>query len=274
MITPTPDVVSTSLGRLHIGQAGSGPPAVLWHSIFVDSRSWGPLVEEWAAHRRVVTIDGPGHGRSSPIHHDFTLDDCAIAAAEALDGLNITEPVDWVGNAWGGHVGITLAARQPHRVRSLVTIGAPVTPVGRRQRWTMVVPLAVLYRLVGANRFVTKAVSDALLGADAFAAQPDRAAEIMSAFQGADRASMQRTIRFMLSWRDLSDRLPSIATPTLMIAARDDAAQHWQPADARAAAATMPCARAEAASGAGHVAPLFDVDLIAKTVTEFWESLR
>ncbi|MCV7412207.1 alpha/beta fold hydrolase [Mycobacterium florentinum] len=117
-------------------QAGSGPPVVLWNSLWVDSRSWGPLVDALGAHRRTVTIDGPGYGRSSPIHRDFSLDDCAHAAGELLDELGITEPVDWIGNAWGGHVGIVLAVSQPRRPRSLVTIAAPPTPVGRVQRWT------------------------------------------------------------------------------------------------------------------------------------------
>jgi pimeloyl-ACP methyl ester carboxylesterase len=97
----------------------------------------------------VVTIDGPGYGRSSPIRRDFTLDECAQTAGVVLDQLGITEPVDWVGNAWGGHVGITLAVSQPHRLRSLVTIAAPLTPVHRRQRWTQTYPLALLYRLTG-----------------------------------------------------------------------------------------------------------------------------
>jgi pimeloyl-ACP methyl ester carboxylesterase len=78
------------------------PPAVLWHSLWVDSRSWGPLVDAFAAHRCVVTIDGPGYGRSSPIRRDFTLDECAQTAGEVLDQLGITEPVDWVGNARAG----------------------------------------------------------------------------------------------------------------------------------------------------------------------------
>jgi pimeloyl-ACP methyl ester carboxylesterase len=267
-------LVSTCLGRLHVGQAGSGPPAMLWHSLWVDSRSWGPLVDAFAAHRRVVTIDGPGYGRSNPIHRDFTLDECAQAAGEVLDQLGITEPVDWVGNAWGGHVGITLAVSQPHRLRSLVTIAAPLTPVSRRQRWTQTYPLALLYRLTGPNRFITKVLFDVLLGAKAIAAQPVRAAELMSAFREADRESIRRTIRFMHRWRTLADKLPLVTVPTLLIAG-DLADQHWQPADAQAAAATMPDARAVAVTGAGHLGPLIlDVDLIASTVTEFWKSLR
>ena len=266
--------VSTCLGQLHVGQAGSGPPAVLWHSLWVDSRSWGPLVDVLGAHRRVVTIDGPGYGRSSPIHRDFTLDQCAKAAGEVLDQLGITQPVDWVGNAWGGHVGITLAVSQPQRLRSLVTIAAPLTPVGSRQRWTQTYPLALVYRLTGPNRIITKALFDALLGAKAIAAQPDRAAAMMSAFRAADRGSIRRTIRFMHSWRDLTDKLPAVNVPTLFIAG-DLGDQHWRPADAQAAAATMPDARVVAVTGAGHVGPLLvDLDLIAETAIEFWKSLR
>ena len=268
------DLVSTNLGPLHVGHAGSGAPAVLWHSLWVDSRSWGPLVNALGAHRRVVVIDGPGYGRSSPIHRDFTLDDCATAAVEVLDQLGITEPVDWVGNAWGGHVGITLAVSQPHRLRSLVTIAAPLTPVGRRQRWTTTYPLALFYRMMGPNRFITKALFDTLLGPNAIAAQPDRAAEMITAFRDADRKSIRRTIRFMHSWRALTDKLPAVTVPTLLIAG-DLADQHWQPAAAQAAAATMPHARAVAVTGAGHLGPLLlDVDLIAKTIGEFWKSLR
>ena len=78
----------------------------------------------------------------------------------------------------------------------------------------------------------------------------------------------------MHSWRAVTDKLPAVTVPTLLIAG-DLADQHWQPADAQAAAATMPHARAVAVTGAGHVGPLLlDVDLIASTVTEFWKSLR
>lgn len=267
-------LVSTCLGPLHVGQAGSGPPVVLWHSLWVDSRSWGPLVNALAAHRRVLTIDGPGYGRSGPIHRDFTLDDCATAAREVLYQLGIDEPVDWVGNAWGGHVGITLAAGRPHRLRSLVTIAAPPTPVGRRQRWTKTYPLALIYRLTGPNRFITRALFDTLIGPKAAAAQPERAAQMVSAFKDADRESIRRTIRFMHSWHALTDELPTITIPTLLITG-DIADQHWRPADAQAAAATMPNARAVAVTGAGHLGPLLlDVDLIADTIGEFWKSLR
>jgi pimeloyl-ACP methyl ester carboxylesterase len=270
MIANVSGLVSTRLGRLHVAQSGAGPPALLWHSLWVDSRSWGPLVDVLGAHRRILAIDGPGYGRSDPIHRDFTLDECADAAAEVLDRLGINEPVDWVGNAWGGHVGIALAISQPVRMRSLVTIAAPLTPVSRSQRWTKTYPLELVYRLTGPNRFVTKVLFDVLLGANAIAAHPDRATEMMTAFKNADRESMRRTIRFMHRWSDLSNKLRAVTVPALLMTG-DLADQHWQPAEAEAAAATMPDARAVALTGAGHLGPLLlDVDRIATTVIDFW----
>ena len=265
-------LVPTSLGRLNVSRIGSGPPALLWHSLWVDSRSWGPLPDLLGAHRHVVTIDGPGYGGSDPIRRDFTLDDCASSAMEVLDHLGLSEPVDWVGNAWGGHVGITLAASRPQRVRSLVTIAAPLLPVGLGQRLTQTYPLALLYRLTGPNRMITAALFETLLGPEAITAQPDRAADMINTFKAADRESIRRTIRFMHRWQPLTDTLPAITAPTLfMTGDLDD--QEWSPAAAQAAAATMPDARVETLSGAGHLGPLLlDAEFIASTVAEFWAS--
>lgn len=270
--TSDSELVPTTLGRLNVQRLGSGPPALLWHSLWVDSRSWGPLVDALGAHRQVITVDGPGYGGSDPIHRDFTLDNCADAAVEVLDHLGVSGPVDWMGNAWGGHVGITLAAGRPECVRSLVTINTPPLPVGRRQRWTTSYPLALLYRFAGPHPVITKALFDALLGSEAITAQPERAAEMISAFKEADRGSMRRTIRFMHHWQPLADTLPAITAPTLFLTGDVDG-QQWSPAHAQAAAATMPDARVITLSGAGHVGPLLvDTDLIASAVAEFWRS--
>lgn len=269
----TPDThVPTRLGDLHVRRTGTGPPVVLWHSLWVDSRSWGPLIDTLGAQRQVVTIDGPGYGTSSPIHRNFTLDECAYAAGELLDALGL-DVVDWIGNAWGGHVGITLAVTEPQRLRSLTTIAAPVLPVSRRQRWTQTYPLAAAYRLLGPNPLLAKILFDVLLGSEATAASPERAAELKAAFRATDRESIRRTIRYMHSWQALTDQLPAVSVPTLLMTG-DLGDQHWSPADARAAAETMPDARVVTLTGDGHVGPLLvDSDLIAQAVTDFWATI-
>ncbi|GAD82538.1 hypothetical protein NCAST_11_00350 [Nocardia asteroides NBRC 15531] len=272
MSTHTPNFVGTALGRLHVEQIGSGPPALLWHSLFVDSRSWDPVLPALAAHRRLVVVDGPCHGRSGMPDHDFTLDDCAAAATEVLDLLGIDEPVDWVGNAWGGHVGLVLAATSPDRLRSVTTIGTPIQAISRRERRTKIVPLVALYRLVGPSSFVVGALTDSLLGTAATTAAPEQSALVMNAFRTADRPAMRRAMRsVMLNRPSLDPLLPTITTPTLMLAAADDP-MGWHPTDAESATATMPNARSAALPGGGHIAPLLLApDRLTDLIVDFWE---
>lgn len=267
--------VRTNLGRLHVQRGGSGPTTVLWHSLFLDSRSWGSLPGQLVRHRTVVAIDGPSHGRSEPVTRDFTFDECTRAAAEALDELGISEPVDWVGSAWGGHVGILLAATQPQRIRTLTTIGTPVPALSPRFRLTKAWPLVALYRLLGPTRFLCNALSNSLLGPQAFEnpVAQDQAAITIDAFRQADRTGMYHAMRsMMLKRRSVADRLPQIVAPTLMLAARDDD-EGWPMHEAEAACATMPNARAVMATGGGRVAPLLDAERIAQTLVDFWSQV-
>ena len=155
MITPSPNFVSTDLGRLNVRRTGTGPPVVLWHSLFVDSRCWAPLVETLSHDRTVYAIDGPSHGKSEPVHRDFSFGECVAAAEQTLDRVGLTEPIDWVGNAWGGHVGIHLATGS--RLRTLTTIGTPVQAFTLREKLTKGWPLVQMYRFTGANGFLKEA---------------------------------------------------------------------------------------------------------------------
>ena len=265
--------VTTRLGRLHVQSVGSGSPVVLWHSLFIDSGSWGPLIDALAADHTVYAIDGPSHGKSDPVRRGFTFDECTAAAGEALDELGLGEAVDWVGNAWGGHVGIQLAAHHPGRVRTLTTIGTPVHGLTARERWVMCWPLVLLYRLAGPSRLLLKALSEPLIGTEALAAQPDRSAEIIKSFATADRDGMYNAMRsMMLNRPGMASDVADIEAPTLFVVARDDD-MGWQAADAQAIASTMGDARVEAAAGTGHVSPLLlDPQGLEKAVREFWRA--
>lgn len=273
MNTPRPDFVTTELCRLHVGCTGSGPPVVLWHSLFVDSRSWGPLVAALARDRTVYTIDGPSHGKSAPVHRDFTFEECAAAAVAVLDRLGLAEPVDWVGNAWGGHVGVRIAATEPSRLRTLTTIGTPIRAFTPREKWTKGWPLVGLYRFTGATGFITRQLSDSLLGPESVAAQPDQAATIMESFRSADRNGMVHAMRSMMLRRaGIEDLLPRIAVPTLVMSVRDDV-MGWRPGEARTTCAVIPDCRVEEVAGTGHISPLLiDRERILGLVTEFWAS--
>ena len=260
--------VATRLGPLHVETAGSGPPAVLWHSLFVDSATWARLRAPLATERRLVLIDGPNHGASPPVRHPFTLDDCAGAALDVLDQLGIAEPVDWLGNAWGGHVGIVFGAAHPDRCHSLIAIGAPVHALSaaeHRRIWL----LALLYRAAGPGA-VVKPLVDALLGPKARAQDPEGAAIVAGAFRRAERRGMSDAIRWLsLGRRDLTPELDRLGTPTLLTTGPDD--PMWTTAAARAAVGHLRNGALVILPGSGHIGPLLQAaPAVAGLVTEFW----
>ncbi len=269
------EYIVTDLGRLHVETRGAGPPVVLWHSLFLDSRSWCGAAEELAGGRSVVVIDGPSHGGSEPIGRDFSFADCVTAAVSVLDALGVDEPVDWVGNAWGGHVGIQLALRRPERVRTLTTIGTPAHALRAVERWTKAWPLVQLYRFTGPNPLLLKPLADALVGRESYSVAPQLADEVMSAFIGADRPSMFRAMRsMMLNRPDMSADMARIAAPVLMVAGRDDITG-WRPADAQTVADGMADATVVGVRGSGHSSPLLiDRESVIAGLQRFWSSAR
>jgi pimeloyl-ACP methyl ester carboxylesterase len=261
--------VPTRLGPLRVETAGSGPPAVLWHSLFVDSTTWARVRGPLTAARRLLLIDGPGHGRNPPVSRRFTLDDCAGAAADVLDHFRIGEPADWAGNAMGGHVGIPFAAAYPGRCRSLATIGCPVhalTPPERRK----IALLLRVYQLTGPLPPLVSILTDALLGPRARAADPEAAALVGAAFRRASRRGMSGAIQSVSLHRpDLAPLLAKISAPTLICAADDDPT--WTPSSAAAAARLLPHGAAVTVPGSGHIAPLFEgAPAITDLLTTFW----
>lgn len=264
------DEVHTALGRLHVECEGSGPPAVLWHSLFVDSSTWYRLRSTLAQHRRLILIDGPSHGRSAPLGRMCTLDECVQSAVEVLDQLEVSTPVDWVGNAWGGHVGTLFAARHPQRCRTLATIATPVAALSRAER-RKIVPMVRTYRLVGPVRPLVRAVSKVLLGPEAISADPHSAELVEGAFHDADRTGMYRAMEsVMLHRQSLARHLSNVDAPTVLLVA--DADVGFTPPQARGAASQMPRAAVRVVRGQGHIAPLvIDADTVADTITGLWQ---
>lgn len=265
-------MVHTGLGPLKVRRTGAGEPAILWHSMFVDSETFADVVQELGRDRELFLIDGPGHGGSPGPRKLYSLQDCATAAAAVMDALNIAGPVDWVGNAWGGHVGILFADRFPTRCRTLTTIGTPAYPLPKAMRRKTKL-LVHLYRALGPDPF-RKTVTEALVGHNAATTAPDAARTVSEAFQRGDRRGKYWAMRsLMLRRPDLRPVLPQIQVPTLMMSGRDDAMN--DAGEAERAAQAMPAGQFLRVPGGGHVAPLLMASAqVTGLIREFWSANR
>ena len=260
--------IDTAVGRLKVTTAGAGAPAVLWHSLFADERSWQRAAAELARDRRLVLITGPGHGASGDPDRRYDLLQCARAAEEVIDALGVAEPVDWVGNAWGGHVGIRFATAYPSRVRSLVTLGTPVQSLATAER-VRTRFLLLVHRLMGPTGFLVDAVVETLLSARTRASDPEAVELVRSSFVEANPVRMRNAVvSISLHREDLAALLPGITVPTLMITG--DQHSGWTPAQSAAAIARMPDARAAVVADAAYLVPLEQPDAVVGLIRGFW----
>lgn len=263
-------MIPTGVGDLEVRVVGDvGPPtALLWHSLFVDSETWVRVERSLAEGRRLVLVTGPGHGASSDPEHRYTIDDCAEAVRSILDHLGIEEPVDLVGNAWGGHVGIVFAARYPGRCRSLVTVGTPVhgySTSGRIQTSL----LLLMYRIFGPRRFLVNAVVEALLSERTRADDPEAVAITRDGFTRAG-GLVNAVISISLRRPDLTSMLPDVKAPSLFVTGSDH--PDWTPDQARAASRLLPEGSVAVLEDSAYLGPLERPDEFAGLVREFWAS--
>jgi pimeloyl-ACP methyl ester carboxylesterase len=135
VLPPTPSLPAGTVGR-HVemdgarlwyaawGPESSSPPVLLLHGGFGHSNYFGKLIPVLAAHGdRVITMDSPGHGRSTLPAGPLTYHRMAEDVIGLLDRLKISK-VYLVGWSDGGITGLDIALNHPERLAGLFAFGA------------------------------------------------------------------------------------------------------------------------------------------------------
>jgi 3-oxoadipate enol-lactonase len=124
-------VRTRSRPQLFVTDHGAGEPVLLITGWTISSAVFDPVAELYLPHVRVVAYDHRGAGRSAPWPAPVSMAMLAADAARVLDDRGIGA-AHVVGLSMGAAVGLELAIRMPHRVKSLVLVGGgaggPTTP--------------------------------------------------------------------------------------------------------------------------------------------------
>ena len=105
---------------------GDGSSLVLVHGLGGAASNWVELAPALSRSYRVLALDLPGHGGSSPLPAAPSLTPFAdvVAAVAEREGLL---PAAVVGHSFGGLVTLRLALRRPEAVRALLLASATGT---------------------------------------------------------------------------------------------------------------------------------------------------
>ena len=110
--------------RLNYEVIGEGTPVTLLHGFTQSARSWHEVISKMPPEWQWVLPDLRGHGDTSVRPGaPHTMDACAADLEMLWDHLGIAR-THLVGYSMGGRLALHVAATQPQRILSLLTIGA------------------------------------------------------------------------------------------------------------------------------------------------------
>jgi pimeloyl-ACP methyl ester carboxylesterase len=115
--------------RVHVIEAGDGPPVVILHGSGTSSLSVLGVLEHVEG-VRAIAVDRPGFGLSDPVRvpRERFRDAAVEFIDEIADALGL-ETFALAGNSMGGTWGLWYALARPERARRLVLLGsAPLLP--------------------------------------------------------------------------------------------------------------------------------------------------
>ncbi|WP_439657653.1 alpha/beta fold hydrolase [Lentzea sp. HUAS TT2] len=119
-------------GQVHYAEQGSGPAVLLLHQAPRSLDEFRELQPLLATGHRVIAIDMPGFGNSSPLSAPQHVEDYAQGTLAALDALGVDRTA-LLGHHTGGVVAVELAAAVPERITAAVLSSTPWTDAGFRR---------------------------------------------------------------------------------------------------------------------------------------------
>ena len=203
--------VPTIMGDLYVDDQGNdhGPVTLLWPSLFNDHSMWRYQITPLrAAGWRTLALDPPGHGRSKGVDRHFTMDECAEAALQVLDALNVHTPVVVLGTSWGGMIAPRIALRAPDRVRGMVltnTTAESATPFDRAKNTLLTWMLAIS----ALDKVVDRMIVSLNFSPETRRRKPELGAELSRNFRSWNRRGVINTVRSVLVDRDSHSRRAS-----------------------------------------------------------------
>lgn len=245
---------------------GPGPAAVFSHGLLWSGRMFEAQVSRLRAHRRCITYDHRGQGRSAAADEPVvSIETCYADAVALIEALGVG-PCDFVGLSMGGFVAMRLAARRPDLIRKLVLLETSAEPeppenVGKYKL------LAFIAEHFGLGP-VAGRVMKIMFGKSFLADEARRGEQVR--WRGellANRRDIVKAVRGVIERSAILPELSAIRAPTLVIVGEEDTAT--TPAKAEAIVAAIAGAKLVRIPRAGHTSSVEQPVLVSAAIDLF-----
>jgi 3-oxoadipate enol-lactonase len=202
-------------------EAGEGKETIVFsHGLLFDHRMWDAQVAYFKDHYRCIAYDHRGQGQSQVIGSE-DMDTLYEDAASLIEQLADNSKVHFVGLSMGGFVGMRLAARKPHLLKTLTLLDTSADPEPNQFKYQI---LNTIFRFGGAPLVITKII-DILFGKSSLSDSSKK--EIIHFWKSTIQnypASITKAVEGVIQRQDIATELEKITTPTLVAVGDEDVA--------------------------------------------------
>ena len=241
----------------------TGAPVVtLSHSLASDLSMWDPQMKALTATYRVLRYDTRGHGGTDAPAGAYTLEQLAEDAQALLGVLGITR-THWIGLSMGGMIGQTLALSSPGLFRSLALCDTSSrVPAEARPVWQE--------RIKTAETQGMEPLVEPTIGRWFTAPFREQRHDVVDPVRTRIRTTDPRGYAgccHAIAALDLTDRLPAIKLPTMIIVGEED--QGTPVAASQAIQARIAGSQLEIIKSAAHLSNLEQPEAFTRIITSF-----
>jgi pimeloyl-ACP methyl ester carboxylesterase len=210
----------------NVVELGQGPPLLFVHGLSGCWQNWLENIPHFAATHRVIAVDLPGFGASPMPREPISIPGYARFLDRVCDALSI-DAAAVVGNSMGGQIAAELAIISPRRVERLMLVSAAGITAELLQRDRIMtggrVLAALLTGTAARHELFARRPGLRRLALSFVVRHPDRltAALAHELMQGSGKPGFLPALEAVLTHR-ISERLPQIACPTLVLWGEDD----------------------------------------------------
>lgn len=235
---------------------GTGLTLLLVHGFPLDHTLWRHQVEHFSRFCRVVAPDLPGFGSSPPLlgseKQPASMRAYADNLALLVERLKIHEPIVFCGLSMGGYIGWQFWQEFAARLAGLVA--CDTRAIADTQQVAAGRETLAARVLAEGTDCVAEAMLPRLFNPEMTVRHPQAVAETRAAIARATRPGVAAALRGMAIRPDVTDLLPRISVPTLVVVGEHDVIS--PAAEMRGIAERIPQAEFVEIPDAGHMSPL------------------
>jgi pimeloyl-ACP methyl ester carboxylesterase len=200
---------------------GAGEETIVFsHGLLFSHEMFRAQIDFFKNRYRCIAYDHRGQGHSEVTQTGYDMDSLFLDAAALIENLQ-SGPVHFVGLSMGGFVGMRLATRKPHLIKSLTLMETSADPEVNTLKYRV---LNLIFKVAG-SKPIYKKIMHILFG-KSFMNDPERAADRLywENKMMALPKTVTRAVSGVIGRSGVFEEIRSIEKPTLVVVGDEDVA--------------------------------------------------